>query len=314
MSCRFLRFGRSAVGHRLPAVRVGRRDPALLRRAPSVHLAQARRRTIPGQRPRSRAGQRLRLRLQRHRDRRRLDPYPRLETAGQDVRVAGLHGGTSAGAFRLPDERLQVRRTPSRRSGLRFRPALLALRRFGVDPRLHRLPEKQQRPRHDARRTGLYRPGAARRVTHSIGKTGRINQNKISYGLCKIASAAAQVLHDPFSMQFGNAHHRLYMRYCGHGRQSPRLGHGAAASGADGKQLSLDAPQGARTAGQTAQIAPLARQLHGIQGFSEEQRWLQHNARCTGLERSFAVRQTVSGIEKPEILKLQVSPIQERVS
>ncbi|WP_417175136.1 hypothetical protein, partial [Alistipes putredinis] len=88
----------------------------------------------------------------------------------------------------------------------------------------------------------------------------------------------------------------------------------AAASGADGKQLSLDAPQGARTAGQTAQIAPLARQLHGIQGFSEEQRWLQHNARCTGLERSFAVRQTVSGIEKPEILKLQVSPIQERVS
>ena len=242
------------------------------------------------------------------------DPYPRLETAGQDVRVAGLHGGTSAGAFRLPDERLQVRRTPSRRTGLRFRPALLALRRFGVDPRLHRLPEKQQRPRHDARRTGLYRPGAARRVTHSIGKTGRINQNKISYGLCKIASAAAQVLHDPFSMQFGNAHHRLYMRYCGHGRQSPRLGHGAAASGADGKQLSLDAPQGARTAGQTAQIAPLARQLHGIQGFSEEQRWLQHNARCTGLERSFAVRQTVSGIEKPEILKLQVSPIQERVS
>ena len=122
------------------------------------------------------------------------------------------------------------------------------------------------------RRTGLYRPGAARRVTHSIGKTGRINQNKISYGLCKIASAAAQVLHDPFSMQFGNAHHRLYMRYCGHGRQSPRLGHGAAASGADGKQLSLDAPQGARTAGQTAQIAPLARQFHGIQGFSEEQR------------------------------------------
>ena len=118
MSCRFLRFGRSAVGHRLPAVRVGRRDPALLRRAPSVHLAQARRRTIPGQRPRSRAGQRLRLRLQRHRDRRRLDPYPRLETAGQDVRVAGLHGGTSAGAFRLPDERLQVRRTPH--GGLAF--------------------------------------------------------------------------------------------------------------------------------------------------------------------------------------------------
>lgn len=31
---------RSAVGHRLPAVRVGRRNPALLRRTPSVHLAQ----------------------------------------------------------------------------------------------------------------------------------------------------------------------------------------------------------------------------------------------------------------------------------
>ncbi len=61
---------------------------------------------------------RLRLRLQRHRDRRRLDPYPRLETAGQNVRGAGLHGRRGSGALRLPDERLQVRRTPH--GGLAF--------------------------------------------------------------------------------------------------------------------------------------------------------------------------------------------------
>ena len=36
-------------------------------------------------------GQRLRLRLQRHGDRRRYDPYPRLETPGEDVRTVRLH-------------------------------------------------------------------------------------------------------------------------------------------------------------------------------------------------------------------------------
>ena len=53
-----------------PLLRVGRRDAALLRHAPSVHLAEAGGRTAcidsdPG----TRTGQRLRLRLQRHRDR-----------------------------------------------------------------------------------------------------------------------------------------------------------------------------------------------------------------------------------------------------
>jgi len=52
----------------------------------------------------------------------------------------------------------------SRRPGLRVRPSVLAVRRLGVDPRLHRLPEEQCRPRRDARCTVGHRPCAARRV------------------------------------------------------------------------------------------------------------------------------------------------------
>lgn len=77
-----------------------------------------------------------------------------------------------------------------------------------------------------------------------------------TFGFADYTSATARVLHDPFSMQFGNAYHRLCLRYRVHGRQNPRLDHGAAAPDGDGEQLSFDAPQGARTAGQTAQIAP----------------------------------------------------------
>jgi len=53
-----------------------------------------------------------------HRNRRRFDPYPRLEAAGQDVRSAGLHGRTGTAALRVPDGRLQIRRTPH--GGLAF--------------------------------------------------------------------------------------------------------------------------------------------------------------------------------------------------
>ena len=158
----------------LPAVRVGRRDAALLRRAPPLHLAQARGCAIPRQRPRPRARQRLRLRLQRHGDRRRFDPYPRLEVAGEDVRTAGLHARGGAEALRLPDERLQVRSAPSRRPCVRFRPSVLFVRRLGVDPRLHRLPEEQRRPRRDARRPGLHRPDAARRVVSATAQAGGV--------------------------------------------------------------------------------------------------------------------------------------------
>ena len=129
---------------------------------------------IPRQRPGPRARQRLRLRLQRHGDRRRFDPYPRLEVAGEDVRTAGLHARGGAEALRLPDERLQVRRAPSRRPCVRFRPSVLFVRRLGVDPRLHRLPEEQRRPRRDARRPGLHRPDAARRTVSGAAEAGGV--------------------------------------------------------------------------------------------------------------------------------------------
>ena len=114
--------------------------------------------------PGARARQRLRLRMQRHGGRRRLNPYSRCQAAGPDLQMPGIHAREGAGAVRLPDECLQVRRTPSRRPGLRFRPLVLALRRLGVDPRLHRLPEEQRRPRRDARRPVAARPRTARRT------------------------------------------------------------------------------------------------------------------------------------------------------
>ena len=45
---------------------------------------------------------------------------------------------------------------------------------FGVDPRLHRLPEEQRRPRHDARRPGLHRPVAARRTVSGAAEAGGV--------------------------------------------------------------------------------------------------------------------------------------------
>lgn len=65
----------------------------------------------------------------------------------------------------------KFRRPAPRRSGLRVRPSVLALRRRGVDPRLHRLSEEQRRPRRDARRSVGHRPIAARRVASLAGET-----------------------------------------------------------------------------------------------------------------------------------------------
>ena len=42
---------------------------------------------------------------------------------------------------------------PSRRHRIRFRPLLRPLRRTGEHPRLHRIPQEQSGPRHDARRS-----------------------------------------------------------------------------------------------------------------------------------------------------------------
>ena len=123
-------------------------------------------------------------------DPRLVDPYPRLEAAGQDVRSAGLHGRTGTAALRVPDGRLQIRRTAPRGPCVRLRPPVLALRRLGLDPRLHRLPEEQCGPRCDARRPGLHRPGAARRALPLAGKAGRVTPGRVPCDTgCRLTAA-----------------------------------------------------------------------------------------------------------------------------
>ena len=55
-----------------------------------------------------------------------------------------------------------------------FDRSVLFVRRLGLDPRLHRLPEEQRRPRRDARRPGLHRPDAARRVVSATAQAGGV--------------------------------------------------------------------------------------------------------------------------------------------
>ena len=79
-----------------------------------------RRRLRPG--PRRRPGLGLRHRLQRQRDRRRLDPYPPRGRAGAGLRGDGHRRGGGAGEVRLPARRLQVRRPAARRHRVRLGP------------------------------------------------------------------------------------------------------------------------------------------------------------------------------------------------
>ena len=73
-------------------------------------------------RPRRRAGLGLRHRLQRQRDRRRVDPYPPRGRPEAGLRGDGPRRGGGAGEVRLPARRLQVRRPAARRHRLRLGP------------------------------------------------------------------------------------------------------------------------------------------------------------------------------------------------
>ena len=120
------------LGRRRPAVRAGRRGDRQRRRrgrlrrldggAPRVHQPEA---GVPRHlrhRPRQRAGLRLRHRLQRQRDRRRVDPYPPRGRPEAGLRGDGHRRGGGAGEVRLPARRLQVRRAAARRDRVRLGP------------------------------------------------------------------------------------------------------------------------------------------------------------------------------------------------
>ena len=74
--------------------------------------------------PGRRAGLRLRHRLQRQRDRRRVDPYPPPRRAGAGLRADGPHRGRGAGEVRLPARRVRLRRPAARRHRVRLGPDL----------------------------------------------------------------------------------------------------------------------------------------------------------------------------------------------
>ncbi len=97
----------------------------------------------PGQRPR--VG--LRHRLQRQRDRWRLDPYPSRGRPEARLRADGHRRGGGRGEVRLPAPGVQVRRSAARWHRVRLGPDLRASRRHRLDPRGHRLPEVRWRVR-----------------------------------------------------------------------------------------------------------------------------------------------------------------------
>ena len=89
----------------------------------------------------------LRHRLQRQRNRRRLDPYPRARRPGARLRAHGPGQGRRPDQVRLPPGGLQVRRPSARRHRLRLGPRGCPAGRRGVHPRRHRVPEVRRRLR-----------------------------------------------------------------------------------------------------------------------------------------------------------------------
>ena len=159
------------VGRRRPVVRArrrrdggrgrGGRQRRLDRRAPRVHLSQTGQPRHLRHRPRQRAGLRLRHRLQRQRDRRRVHPYPPRGRPEAGLRGDGALRRGGRGEVRLPAAGVQVRRTAARRHRLRVGPDLRPPRRHRLDPRRDRVPQDRSRLRPADRRPGSDHPRAA---------------------------------------------------------------------------------------------------------------------------------------------------------
>ena len=106
----------------------------------------------------------LRPRAGRHRDRRRVDPYPSARGAAGGLQGPRHLGGGRAGALRLPARRAALRRAAARRPRARARPHRRADRRDRLDPRRDRVPEDGQRRGPADRRTGRRGSAAAGRA------------------------------------------------------------------------------------------------------------------------------------------------------
>ena len=141
--------------------------------APRLHQPAGPRRLRAG--PGRRAGLGLRHRLQRQRDRRRVDPYPPPRRAAAGVRDHGPRRGRGPGEVRLPARRLPVRRPAARRHRVRLGPRRRAARGHRVDPRRHRVPQVRRRHRpahrcpgpHQRRSSGRKRAWTPSRRTKS---------------------------------------------------------------------------------------------------------------------------------------------------
>ena len=95
----------------------------------------------------------LRHRLQRQRDRWRVDPYPPRRHPEAGVRGDGPGRGRGAGEVRVPARRLHVRRPAARRHRAGLGPGLRAAQRLRLDPRRDRVPQVRRRLRPAHRRT-----------------------------------------------------------------------------------------------------------------------------------------------------------------
>ena len=116
-------------------------------------------------RPRARPGLRLRHRLQRQRDRRRVDPYPPPRRAGAGLRRDGPRRARrrrrSSASCSTPSRSARRRTAASRSAGTG---SSRCSSRRGLDPRGHRLPEDRRRLRPADRRAGAdHAPSSARR-------------------------------------------------------------------------------------------------------------------------------------------------------
>ena len=129
-------------------------------------------------RPRRRAGARVRPRRQRPRARGRLVPDPRARAAGEAVRPAQDRTGGAARPLRLPARRARDGRTAARRDRVRDRPPLHGAARRAVHPRHGRVPQEPGRRRPDDRRPDDRDGGAAWRARNNGDRRARLTSRR----------------------------------------------------------------------------------------------------------------------------------------
>ncbi|KAF1858433.1 hypothetical protein Lal_00014946, partial [Lupinus albus] len=156
----------TAVGHRLPDVRVRRGREPLDRDAPPVHGTEGRPRRHARVEPGRLHRQGLRHGAERLGTGRRLDPYPPRRSPEQGVPRAEDRRGRSAAEVRLPARRPAVRRPAARRPGVRPGSPDHADDRFDLDPRRDRVPENPARAGPADQRAVGSRREAAERAAH----------------------------------------------------------------------------------------------------------------------------------------------------